>query len=212
MRREAAALCTAAALAACAAAPDVATPIPSHPVALRNAGFEAAPRADRGCPDGWYCTAHADPHSFRYFHDEAAPLHGRRSACIEPVTQEPWALLSQDVEAAALAGARIRFSVAVRTDGVTGDGAGPYVLARSHAGAAVAEDKRLARGTNAWRRISVEIPVPRELLGIEVGVALEGRGRVCVDDAVLEIVPSGETPYNQAPVTPKQPPYTGESK
>ncbi|MGZ5661463.1 MAG: hypothetical protein ACXWG6_08865 [Usitatibacter sp.] len=206
------ALAFAGALCACAASPDVAVPVPARPVAIRNAGFEAAPLADRGCPSGWYCTMHADPHSFRYFHDESAPLHGRRSLCIEPVTREPWALLSQDVDITELRGATLRFSVAVRADSIDGDGAGPYALARSHAGAAIAQDKVLTKSSGGWRRMAVEITVPKESLGVEVGVALEGRGRVCADDSVLEIVRSGETPYNQAPVTPKQPSPKGEVK
>jgi hypothetical protein len=189
-----AAVALAALIPACAAVADVSVPKPAHPIALRNADFEAAPLASRECPSGWYCSMHADPHSFRYFHDEAHPLHGGRSLCMEPVTHEPWALLSQDIDVAALRGARIRFSAAVRNEAVTGEGAGPYVLARSHSGVATVEDRRLAQGTGRWRRVAVEITVPPDSLGVEFGIALQGRGRVCVDDAVLEIVQLQKSP------------------
>jgi hypothetical protein len=189
-----AALALAALISACAAVSDVSVPKPAHPIALRNADFEAEPLPSRECPSGWFCTMHADPHSFRYFHDEAHPLRGRRSLCLEPVTREPWALLSQDIDIATLRGARIRFSAAVRTEAVTGEGAGPYVLALSHSGVTMVDDRRLSQGSGGWRRVAVEITVPPDSLGVELGIALQGAGRVCVDDAVLEIVQPEKSP------------------
>ena len=135
---------------------------------------------------------HADPKSFRFFHDETSPAAGRASLCIEPTGKEPWALASQGVfDIAALKGARVRFSVAIRVDAVSGDGAGPYIVAR---GAALAHDKRLVSGTQGWQRIAVEIDVPLQAPFIEVGVALDGRGRVCLDDAILEVVHGPKSP------------------
>ena len=189
-------LVVAAALAAvsCAAGPDLTVPQPAHPIAMRNADFEAPIAADRPCPAGWFCSMHADPHSFRYFHDEARPLHGKRSLCIEPVTREPWALVSQEVDAALVRGTRVRFSIAVRTDSVQGGGAGPYIIWRQMSGRVPHEDKRLFQGTHGWARQAVELDIPPDAFGVEFGVALEGAGRVCMDDAVLEIVQPGKTP------------------
>jgi hypothetical protein len=180
--------------ASCAAMPDVSVPKPANPIALRNADFEAPSAADRPCPAGWFCSMHADPHSFRYFHDEARPLHGKRSACVEPITREPWALVSQEVDAALVRGKRVRFSIAVRTDGVQGDGAGPYIMSRAYSGRVTTEGRRLLQGTHGWVRHAVEIEVPSDALGVEFGVALEGTGRVCMDDAVLEFVGPAKSP------------------
>jgi len=154
-------------------------------IALRNPGFEQ-PAAARPCPVGWDCTMHADPNSFRFFLDETAPAAGRASLCIEPAGKEPWGIASQGVfDVLPLAGARVRFSAAIRVEEVTGEGAGPYVLAR---GAVLAHDKVLVKGTQGWRRVAVEIEVPAGAPFIEVGVTLEGRGRACLDDALLEVV------------------------
>jgi hypothetical protein len=160
-------------------------------IALKNPGFED-PNTARPCPVGWDCTMHNDPKSFRFFHDQAAPASGKASLCIEPAGKEPWALASQGVfDIAPLRGARVRFSAAIRVDAVSGDGAGPYVTAR---GAALAYDKRLVSGTQGWQRIAVEIEVPAGAPFIELGVALDGRGRVCVDDTLLEVIRDPKSP------------------
>ena len=179
------------AAAACASAP---APVPeaARAVALQNPGFED-PNIARPCPVGWDCTMHADHRSFRFFHDQAAPAAGKASLCIEPVGKEPWGLASQGVfDIAALAGARVRFSASIRVEGVTGDGAGPFVMAR--VGRDLAHDKRLITGTHGWQRIAVEIEVPKGAPFIELGVSLEGRGRVCLDDALLEVVREPKKP------------------
>ncbi len=179
------ALTIAATLAGACATPGAAEREVVRTIALKNPGFEelAAPRP---CPVGWDCTMHNDPKSFRFFLDEVAPAAGRASLCIEPAGKEPWGIASQGVfEIAALRGARVRFSAAIRVEGVTGDGAGPYIMAQ---GASLARDAMLVKGTQGWRRIAVEIEVPAGAPLIELGVTLEGRGRVCLDDALLEVV------------------------
>ena len=183
-----------AAIALAAALPGACATQASPPsaIALKNPGFEAPASPGRPCAIGWDCTMHADPKSFRFFLDETAPAAGRASLCIEPAGKEPWGLASQGVfDIAALKGGRVRFSVAIRLDAVSGDGAGPYIMAR---GAALAHDKRLVTGTRGWQRLAVEIEVPAQAPFLEVGVALEGRGRVCLDDALLELVHAPKNP------------------
>lgn len=187
--RATSALVIAALLAGACATPS--PPAVMRAIALKNPGFED-PATTRKCPVGWDCTMHADPNSFRFFHDEAAPAAGKASLCIEPAGKEPWGIASQGVfDIKALYGARVRFSAAIRVEGVIGDGAGPYVMAR---GAGLAHDKRLVNGTHGWQRISVEIEVPEAAPFIELGVALEGRGRVCLDDVLLEVVQVPKSP------------------
>ena len=183
--RAPATLAIAAFLAGACASPPAPAPQVLRAIALKNPGFED-PATARPCPVGWDCTMHADPKSFRFFHDEASPAAGRASLCIEPAGKEPWGIASQGVfDIAAIRGARVRFSALIRVDGVTGDGAGPYITAR---GASLARDSVLVKGTQDWRRIGVEIEVPPGAPFIELGVTLEGRGRVCLDDALLEVV------------------------
>ena len=121
-----------------------------------------------------------------------SPASGKASLCIEPTGKEPWGIASQGVfDIVPLRGARVRFSAAIRVEGVTGEGAGPYVMAR---GATLAHDKRLVNGTQGWQRISVEIDVPAGAPLIEVGVSLEGRGRACLDDALFEVIRDPKNP------------------
>lgn len=189
-----------AGLAGCAAAPEGAptarppaagalAPAPAvRPIALRNAGFEDPMTADRRCAPGWDCTMHSDPTSFRFFaHEEA--VEGRRSFCVERVRDEPWALVTQAFDGPAVrSGARLRLSMAVRLEGVTGAGAGPWALVQ---GAPPINPQQLVRGTGGWRRLSVDVTVPPGRHVVEVGAALEGPGRACFDDVRLEVLPAG---------------------
>ena len=178
---------------ACASPPPAAPARPAalRAIALKNPGFED-PAVTRPCPVGWDCTMHNDPKSFRFFHESQSPASGKASLCIEPTGNEPWGIASQGVfDIVPLRGARVRFSAAIRVEGVTGEGAGPYVMAR---GATLAHDKRLVNGTQGWQRISVEIDVPAGAPFIEVGVSLEGRGRACLDDALFEVIRDPKNP------------------
>ena len=164
-------------------------------VALRNPGFEDKPYPGGACPPGWDCIMHAGKDSFRFFDDETAPAQGKRSLCIEPLTREPWAIASQGLfDIAQMRGSRVRFSVAVRLDAITGDGAGPFASAQGGSGAVIAVASHLLRGTQGWQRVEVELDVPSGAALVEVGVSLVGRGRVCLDDARLEILGTPKSP------------------
>lgn len=158
-----------------------------HRVALPNADFEMPMPAGSRCPPRWGCAAHAGPDSHRFFLDEGAPAQGARSLCIERVTPEPWALATVSIADPSLRGRRLRFSLQVRLDGVAG-GAGPWVAVHGPQGNLMLHEQRLASGTAAWQRTAVEFEVPREAQALQVGATLEGAGRVCLDDARLEIL------------------------
>lgn len=184
----------AAGLAGCAS-PQPAAPAasPAATIALKNPGFETDPDPQRPCALGWDCSMHGDPTSFRFFHDERAPALGKRSFCFEPVTREPWALVTQGFHNPAFRGSRVRLSMAVRLEGVSGSGAGPWIHVQKTDGNKV-HGQKLVNGTHAWQRIEVEVVVPADAQIIEVGAALEGRGRACLDDVRLEIVPEKKNP------------------
>ena len=131
---------------------------------------------------------HADPTSFRFVHEEKDPAGGKRSFCIEPLKKEPLAIVSQGVFDPALRGARVRLSIAVKLEGVTGNGAGPYMLAYGPTGVVISHGVNLEKGTQGWRRRAVEMTVPLNAYSLEVGLTLEGAGRACLDDAILEVM------------------------
>lgn len=159
------------------------------PVTLRNPGFELDARAGARCATGWSCTMHADPKSFRFFADESG---GRRSFCVEPVTKEPWALLTQGVPHVPLRGARLRFSIAMKLTEGTGS-AGPWAQVRPGAGGRLRTQQKLVKAAD-WESHSVEIDVPADAVTVEVGAMFRGTGRACFDDARLEVLQPGKNP------------------
>jgi hypothetical protein len=193
--RTPAALFAAALLAACAAGSDGRAPSPpmSEFVPLQNSGFEADLPGDSHCPPKWGCTMHSDASSYRFFIDEAAPAEGKRSLCIERVGDEPWALATQGLFDHALRGRRLRFSIALRTEGV-GIGAGPFVMVQDGSGKRLFHDERLIKGTQGWQRLDLEFTVPADAAIVEVGATLRGPGKLCIDDARIEILRTLKTP------------------
>lgn len=192
-------LVLAAALAGCASpAPDVApAPQPAAQageapriVALRNAGFELDLARGSYCPPSWSCIMHSDATSYRYFLDETNPASGKRSLCFERVRNEPWAQATQGLfqEVTQLRGKRVRLSLSVRIDGAV-EGAGPWIMAHGGSGNRLSHDERLAKGTQRWERMQLDFAVPPTTAVLEVGAMLHGAGRLCIDDARLEILP-----------------------
>jgi hypothetical protein len=140
--RLAAALLVAAAVTGCASPGPSAD---SRLIVLRNAGFEADGPA-QGCAPGWRCSSHSDPHSFRYEVDGAVSAEGQRSLRIERVREEPWTLVMQHVIDPTLRGARLRFTLAVRVEGASGNGGGPFVLVHGAGGATIITTRSSPRG------------------------------------------------------------------
>jgi hypothetical protein len=178
------------ALAGCAAPTPAAKPREGgapHAVALRNPGFENAPRVAERCAEHWSCTMHADPEAFRFTLDGRAPAAGQRSLCIERLTHEPWALATQAIDDPGLRGRRLRFSLALRAETRDGRGAGPWVLVQ---GAPEGERhfESLVARTDGWQRMAVEFTVAPGATLLEVGAVLEAGGRACIDEARLEIL------------------------
>ncbi len=179
--------CTAAAPLAPVAAPPA-----LRAITLANAGFEDDnSRYDR-CAPRWDCVSHADPKSHRFAMDTSAPASGKRSLCIERVTSEPWAVASQAVHDPKLSGARLRYSLAVRIDSAP-EGAGPWIFVHRHKGDRHHEE-RLVKATRGWERMSLEFTVPEYAQIVEVGLTLMGPGRVCLDDARLEVLQEPKSP------------------
>ena len=161
---------------------------------LRNASFEADTPAGARCAPGWSCTMHNDPQSFRFFIDAKEAKDGAQSFCIEPVKEEPWALLAQGTYDHKLRGTRVRFSISVRLTGVTGRGAGPWAQVRVAGKPAAETHQKMLQSTQGWETQSVEFEVPANAMTVEVGAQLRGKGRACFDDARLEILRGPKNP------------------
>ena len=157
-----------------------------RPVALKNAGFENPPRPLDRCPEGWHCTMHSDPDSFVFRIESPEGAAGKQALCVERVTREPWALVTQALPAAALKGEKLRFSIALRVDRAEGDGAGAWAVVHGPTGN-LAHEERLLKATRGWERVTVEFPVAAAAQMVEVGATLQGGGRICLDDARLEV-------------------------
>lgn len=155
-------------------------------IALANGDFEAAASRD-GRPSGWSIFQHAGDKSYAFVVDPAVTHGGKQSVRIENVGPEPYGTLAQRVPAAALAGQTVRFSLWLKTRDC--DGRGVSLLANSDSGSERARGEKI-RGTTDWTRHSVTLPVPAGAAMLRVGVTLEGKGTVWVDDAELEVVPA----------------------
>jgi hypothetical protein len=178
------------AIAACAASPPPTAPVtkasppPAAAPVMRNPGFEEPTPADRPCPVGWECSAHAAVESFR-FSVSREGASGAASMCIERVGGEPWALATQGFHTTAMRGRTLRLSMAVHAHGLTGGGgAGPWI--QSQGGRAHAQ--KLVQATKGWERVVVELAIPAESNLIVVGATLDGSGRACFDDVRLEVL------------------------
>ena len=157
-----------------------------RPVALKNPGFENAARKSERCPEGWHCTMHSNPESFVFQVETLEGAQGKQALCIERVLPEPWALVTQALPAASLKGEKLRFSVALRVDRADGGGAGAWAVVHGATGN-LAHEERLLKSTRGWERVSVEFPVAAAAQLVEVGATMQGGGRVCIDEARLEV-------------------------
>ena len=191
----------AVALLACAGCATQPVPVAPSPVAapaiaganrvpLLNPGFEEAMPEQANCAPGWGCKAHNGVAAFHFFIDDKRAASGARSFCVERVGHEPWAAVTQAAaDIIPLRGKRVRFSGSFRVEGVRGDGGGAFILTQGGSGQTLNHAKRQEDGTQYWKRLQVELLVPREAFVLEVGLLLEGTGMACMDDVALEVIP-----------------------
>lgn len=146
-------------------------------------------RSGAVCPTGWDCIMHSASDSFRFFNDGEHPGAGGRSGCFESVGRQPWGKLVQGhVNIESLRGKRIRLRALARLENVVGQGAGPFLLAQGGSGNTLANGFEPQAGTSGWHPVSAELDVPQGTYLLELGFALVGRGRLCVDDVRFEVL------------------------
>jgi hypothetical protein len=168
------------------AASSIAAPAPEwQPLALANADFEEG-EAAANCPRGWACKMHANPYAYTFAADTVKPPKGKRSLCVEPASKEPWAVVGQVLHEVPK-GARLRFSVALRVEGGSDKGVGPFFVAQGGAGQVVKSQQNLVPGAFDWKRVEVEFEPPPDASLLEFGVVFNLPVKACIDDARLEM-------------------------
>jgi erythromycin esterase-like protein len=91
---------------------------------------------------------------------------------------------------AAAAGRTVRFSGAIRTEGVEGGRAGLWWKVEGPRGAVLAFDDMQDRGPQGdtpWQRYEIEMAVPGEATGISFGAVMPGKGTAWFDALKIEI-------------------------
>ena len=151
-------------------------------------------------PEGWQM-AGSKPADYDSAVDPQVVYDGRPSAYLRyALSSEPkngdFGTLMQSFDAKAYIGQRVRFSGNVRSDAV-----------QSWAGLWMRVDKerkmvafdnmqnRAIKGTTGWRLYEVVLDVPEGSTGIFLGILLDGKGAVWLNNAKFEIV------TNSVPIT-----------
>ncbi|MET0204643.1 MAG: hypothetical protein ABW276_10055 [Casimicrobiaceae bacterium] len=194
-----AALLAAGALAACATphapvvtppasvAPAPAAAVPSG-VSLTNPGFESTvPGRRNNDPEGWYSHQHAGEVSYKFALDTMGPHGGARSLRIDNVGREPYGAIAQSVNAAPYRGKTARLSGWLRTRDSANAALTLVVLANGVPLANNFMADAPVKGTTAWTRYTIALPVAPNAEFIEVGAMMQGKGTLWLDDVELEI-------------------------
>lgn len=115
-----------------------------------------------------------------------------RSIAPVPSTENAFGALIQSISALEYRGKRLRLSGFVRTDQVTGKGAGLWMRidspTRTTAFDNMIEFQRPLLGDVDWTKESVVLDVAPDAIGVTFGLLLSGGGVARVDDITLEVV------------------------
>lgn len=154
-------------------------------------------------PKGWFLSG-TSAKSYATGLAEGSAAKGRKAAFLRsqgPVGKGGFGTVMQSIDAGRYAGKRVRFSAAVRADGVAGWAGlwlrvdGPYgkVLAFDNM------DKRPIKGTSGWTRHAVVLEIARDAQELAYGLLLSGEGSVLLDEVRLEPV-GPEVPTTAPPL------------
>ncbi|MDB4908871.1 MAG: family peptidase [Gemmatimonadetes bacterium] len=135
--------------------------------------------------------------------DSAVAHSGRASARLSARTAIPYGVetVTQPLRADSYRGRRVRLSGFVKTRDVAGVGAHLSLSVNTASPIpllAPAEDSALT-GTSEWTRRAVELTVPANALGLNVGVTLNGSGSAWADDLTLEVLGPADSSRAVAP-------------
>jgi len=153
------------------------------PLLLVNADFEAG-------LDRWTTSA-SDARAYEFAVDTAVFHSGKQSIRIRSVAGERDGSVYQVMPIAALRGTTVELSGWLKTENATGGGA---ALTLRVFGA----DNRLleynlmhhgpVKGTTDWTRYSIPVKVSKNATDLEIGVTLNNKGTVWLDDLELNVI------------------------
>ena len=160
------------------------------PLAAIRVPAQNQSRESRGAPRGWIL-AGSNPADYLTGVDQKSMYQARPSAYLKgkPTATEGFGTLMQSFSAARYAGKRVRFSAAVKSEGVNG-WAGLWMRV-DQGSAMVAFDNmenRPIRGTTDWQNYQVVLDVPMNATGIAFGVLLNKSGAVWLNNVKFESV------------------------
>jgi len=164
-------------------------------IAIVNGDFESEKPGLFGNPEGWISVQHAGAVSYSFKLDTAEKHGGERSVRIDNVGPEPYGSIYQKIAALPFQRKTVRMSAWLRTRGVTGNALAPgavLTLQALRSGALVAfnhSPDQAQTGDTEWTRHVIELSIPAEADGLELGAMLPGPGQVWLDDVELFVLP-----------------------
>lgn len=161
-------------------------------------------RESSGPPQGWVL-AGSKPANYLTGVDPKSPYQGHPTAYLKagPSATEGFGTLMQSFSAAQYVGKRVRFSAAVKSEGVN-DWAGLWMRVDSGPVPAVRFDNmqdRPIKGTTNWQNYHVVLDVPKDATGIAFGVLLGKSGTVWLSNVKIESVGT-DVPTTGRPMPP----------
>lgn len=163
-------------------------------IPLVNPGFESIKPGRDGAPEGWMASQHTGEVSYDFALDSGVKKTGTQSLRITNIGPEPFGIVSQTLPATALGGRTVRLTSWVKTEkipeGGRRNGATLLIIAKRGSQVVASESmrKREIQGTSDWTKRSIELAVPARSTELEVGVSLQGGGKVWLDDFELEVL------------------------
>jgi len=152
---------------------------------IRNGDFENV--ADSGQPRHWVSAQHAGGKAYEFVSTTDSVHKGERSMMIRRFKPQIWGLTEQIIDAEALVGKTLEFSIAARAEQVGESGAALYLSAFSGSSLITQQDLRLV-GDQDWKKHTLRLEIPEGTTKVRVGVSLDDAGTVWIDDARLIVV------------------------
>jgi hypothetical protein len=148
-----------------------------------NAGFEQP--ANDGTIPGWTPMMHADPGSFQMRVDTEVSHQGHGSFHITRVRNEPYGMISQDIDATPYSGKTLELSAMSKTRDV---GAKGWKLVLNGNARNTLIYSAPLTGTQDWQRQSVTLKVTPLVRKVSFGGILLDAGDAWLDDVELKLL------------------------
>jgi hypothetical protein len=170
------------------AAAQPAAPAATGGVSLVNPGFEStAPGRRNNDPEGRFSHQHAGDLSYKFALDTADPRSGAHSLRIENVGPEPYGAIGQTISATPYRGKTARLTGWLRTRDTNNAALTLIVLANGVPLANNFMGDDAVKGTTAWKRYTITVPVAHNAEFIEIGAMMQGKGTLWLDDVELAV-------------------------